>query len=375
MTKRYFSNNTLDDATPLLQVEDAQAHLIQSITFIIDSCPPTLPWSEKNNDAIYRGFFKGPTSIAYFFLCLSHTQPTLIIKDKLPQEWCQAYLSCGQDAILPIFDKTCGVTNEYLAFNTLKACLTKDLMYAHKVQQALTSLSTNPTYSEWFNGRAGSLYILRLLNHHLPSLIPLNQTLTTSIIQHLLSQAPWTWQGHQYLGPVHGEIGIFTQIILSDPSYAQTLEPKLSTLLDFQDPTGNWPTTPDVNGEYIQFCHGASGFVLSLSTLRPYFPALQPRIDDAMSHGRRLIWEKGLLVKEPCICHGITGNALALEGKEREHFLALATPDSIRQGIEDGVYVRGDESFGCLFGEAGRAWAWMGMVEEVEVGIPMYTDV
>ena len=372
MSISYFPNH----AENPLREKDPQALLLQSITIILYKCPPTLPWSEKNNEAIYRGFFKGPTSIAYFFLCLSHAQPTLIIKDKTPSEWCQAYLSCDQDTVTPTFDKSCGVTNEYLAFNTLKACLTKDPSYAHKVQQALTNLGTDPTYSEWFNGRAGSLYILRLLNHYLPSTIPENQKLINSLIDHLLTQFPWTWHGHQYLGPVHGEIGILTQIILSNPSYAPKLEPKLSTLLDLQDTSsGNWPTVPGIDQGYVQFCHGAPGFVLSLLPLRPYFPALHARIDAAIDRGRNLIWERGLLVKEPCICHGITGNALALEGEQREHFLTFATPDRVQQSVADGTYVQGDESFGYLWGEAGRAWAWMSKVDGVHRGVPMYTDV
>jgi hypothetical protein len=107
----------------------------------------------------------------------------------------------------------------------------------------------------------------------------------------------------------------------------------------------------------IQFCHGAPGFMISLLAIRPYFePALQARIDSAVQRGRKLTWNKGLLTKEPNVCHGITGNALALEASDRDHFLSLATPANIKQGIEDGRFEKDEDPYGLLWGEAGRAW-------------------
>jgi hypothetical protein len=41
---------------------------------------------------------------------------------------------------------------------------------------------------------------------------------------------------------VHGEIGIVTQIVLSDAPYAPKLENKLLSLLKLQNTEGNWPT-------------------------------------------------------------------------------------------------------------------------------------
>jgi hypothetical protein len=50
---------------------------------------------------------------------------------------------------------------------------------------------------------------------------------------------------------------------------------------------------------------------------------------------------------------------LALESQQREHFLALATPEKVEQGVTDGMFEKESESFGLLWGEAGRAWVWM----------------
>ncbi len=67
----------------------------------------------------------------------------------------------------------------------------------------------------------------------------------------------------------------------------------------------------------------------------------------------------GLLTKEPDICHGITGNAMTLEVRQREHFLCFATPERIDQDIADGIFEKSSDEFGMLWGEAGRARVWM----------------
>jgi hypothetical protein len=50
--------------------------------------------------------------------------------------------------------------------------------------------------------------------------------------------------------------------------------------------------------------------VHALLAVRGEFPGLEGRIDGAMERGRDVIWEKGLLRKEPSLCHGIFGNGL-----------------------------------------------------------------
>lgn len=41
----------------------------------------------------------------------------------------------------------------------------------------------------------------------------------------------------------------------------------------------------------VQLCHGAAGFLYSLVALRPHFPALQDRIDQAIAKGRECFVE------------------------------------------------------------------------------------
>lgn len=167
-----------------------------------------------------------------------------------------------------------------------------------------------------------------------------------------------------------------TQIVLGNPSYAPKLEAKLSSLLDLQVVDGNWPVVPGKDIGLVQFCHGAPGSIISLVAIRPHFTAhLQARIDAAVERGRKVTWEKALLTKEPNICHGIIGNALALKAPERDHFLGFATPEKIKQGIADGRFEKDEEPYGLLWGEAGRAWVWMNVVNSSVDGIIPYTDI
>jgi hypothetical protein len=376
-TDRYFLNTT----NPLLKLGNTKEHLLQEISYILQHCPPKLPFASVDRlGRCHRGLFLGPTALAYFFLLLSKSDkhPILVIEGKTPLEWCHAYLNLGQEDADPLFDVSCGISNPYLAFNTVYACAHNDGAAVTKVLSALKNLGTAPGHCEWLNGRAGALYLLRVIKKFLPTIYTeeIDQTVK-KLIEEIMTQDPWVWAEREYLGTVHGNIGILTQIMLSDPSLAPRLEDKLSTLLDQQLETRNWPVVKeqDIDTGLIHFCHGAPGFIISLLAIRSYFPTLNERIELAIEKGRALIWEKGLLRKEPNLCHGIVGNALALEGERREHILACATPEKVREGISEGNFVAEDIGrFELLWGAAGRAWVWM----DWEVGegrVVLYSDV
>jgi lantibiotic modifying enzyme len=161
------------------------------------------------------------------------------------------------------------------------------------------------------------------------------------------------------VGAVHGAIGIITQIILTDAAWAPKLEAELATILTYQYESGNWPSSiPPGRDRLIQVCHGAPGIILSLVSIRQFFPKLHSRIDRAIENGRKAIVERGLLTKEPCLCHGISGNALALEQKDFEHFLTHTTGHEMKAMEKDGMMEKSDDPSGLWTGEAGRAWAW-----------------
>ena len=290
----------------------------------------------------------------------------------------------------------------------------------------------------------------------------------------MASPRPWKWHGTAYLGAVHGMTGILTQILLSRPDMAAELEPDLGALLSYQyddddydrnatgggrgsrssGSGGNWPSSiPPGKDRLVQFCHGAPGIVTSLVSLRRIYAAaaaaaasrsrrrhhhhdsngdsnghvntskaLLRRIDRAIARGRRCIMSRGLLTKEPCLCHGISGNGLALaasvdahehdhdrdrdHGRDRrhrtdpesedddkhekedddddedyisytqfEHFLTYTTGHEMKALARDGMMEPSDEPAGLYTGEAGRAWAWAVADGTLGCGFPGYNDL
>jgi hypothetical protein len=180
------------------------------------------------------------------------------------------------------------------------------------------------------------------------------------------------------VGAVHGSIGIITQIVLTNPRWAPKLEDDLGALLSYQFDSGNWPisiSTPPGPDLILEVCHGSPGIVISLECIKQYFPNLQEKIAQAIQRARDDILERGLLTNEPCLCHGISGNALALDGLDFERFLSCTTGDEIEALDRDGILVKSDNPSGLWTGQAGRAWAWAVADRALEKTLLGYNDV
>jgi hypothetical protein len=164
----------------------------------------------------------------------------------------------------------------------------------------------------------------------------------------------WEWHGKEYLGAVHGSIGIVTQIAMSCDAMALKrkegvqeqilgpLEAILSSLLTKQRADGNWPPRVDSrkdNDDLVQFCHVAPGFAISFQALMDHrlFLGIQG-MNETISKERKVIWERGRLTKEPCLCHGTTRNAMALSRDQREHFLGYTTQEMVRDLQSEGLF-------------------------------------
>lgn len=313
------------------------------------------------------GLYAGSTSISYLFWRLSGIYPELRISNKKLSFWCLKYLDISKQAQVmgaKVDSAHCGVANEHLALLALEATIKKDTALLDKLCSYATTITpaSDTGSDEWLYGRAGYLYLLRMVRASFKGdtyALSLIQKTIEAIVRRISSSPkPWNWHGKVYLGAAHGAIGIILQVILSSPSSAPEYQQTLESLLSQQYPSGNFPSSlPAGSDRLVQFCHGAPGFVIALVSIRPYFPELQNRIDAAIEAGRKVTWERGILTKTPCLCHGIAGNALALVGeKETEHFMshmssaALAELDKLDEDEhrDDGLFT----------GEAGRAWAW-----------------
>ncbi len=374
---RYFRNDA-----PLSR-RDPHKQLIASLTRLVTDYPPaSIPPG--------GGLYFGPVSIAYLFFILQPVYQDLEIEGRPMGAWSAAYLQQAQDHMGEYpgpSTRRCGVSDDIMALLALGAALAKDADLAQELC-AYAAVTTDPAAGdEWLYGRAGYLYLLRLVRASFATpdvdddagkrvrrmLADTADEVVEAIME---SGRPWKWHGKAYVGAVHGSVGIVTQIVLTDPSWAPKLEADLGALLSYEFPSGNWPSSiPADRDRLVQFCHGAAGIVASLLSIRQYFPNLHDRIDGAIRRGRACIVERGLLTKEPCLCHGISGNALALEDAEFEHFLTYTTGHEMKGMAKDGILEKSDHPSSLWCGEAGRAWTWAVADRELEKRFPGYNDV
>ena len=202
----------------------------------------------------------------------------------------------------------------------------------------------------------------------------LNGAISSTIDSILKASFPWKWHHKPYLGVVHGSFGIITQVLLSSPLHArpelvECLQPMLVTMLDEQLPSGNFPSSHGKTGDdrLVQFCHGSPGVMVSLHSIRLFYKDnrdLLARIDNAIAKAQLDLLARGLLVKSPCLCHGITTNALAItDEKKMLEYLSYMSIELLEGGIGQKLgwmseAGRTDDFAGLYTGEAGRAWAW-----------------
>ncbi|KAK4498717.1 hypothetical protein PRZ48_009227 [Zasmidium cellare] len=371
MPPRYFKNDA-----PLAR-RDPRRQLEASLTRLVNDNPP-------NEIRPGGGLFKGPVSVAYVFLVLQQMYPDLVIEGHALGTWSAAYLKQAQDNIAtypgPSIGK-CGITDDILSLLAIGAASSKDAEMAANLCDYSAEAIEPETENEMLYGRAGYLYLLRLVKASFvddPKTLQLITDTQDDVIDVILdSPRPWKWRGKTYIGAVHGAMGIITQVVLTNPQkYAEKMETELAVLLTYQYDSGNFPSTvPPERDRLVQVCHGAPGVVTSLLSIRPHFPNLHEKIDKAIAKGQECILERGLLTKEPCLCHGISGNALALEDAEFEHFLTYTTGHEMKSMEKDGMLEKSSAPESLFFGEAGRAWTWAVADKELEKRILGYNDL
>jgi len=204
----------------------------------------------------------------------------------------------------------CGIVDDIMALLAIGAASSKDAEMAANLCDYSAEVIAPESENEFLYGRAGYLYLLRLVKASFlddPVTLQLITDTQDDVIDEILfSPRPWKWRGKAYVGAIHGTIGIITQVVLTNPQkYAREVEAELAVMLSYQYDSGNWPSSvPPEKDKLVQLCHGAPGVIVSLKSIEAYFPALKDKIDKAITKGRECIWERGLLTKEPCICHG-----------------------------------------------------------------------
>jgi lantibiotic modifying enzyme len=308
---RYFENPTTRS-----RKVDAHGELLASLGRLTKLYPLvhtcSTGWS-------FHGLYSGPTSIALLFYRLSQVYPDLEFEHQSLYQWAQAYLHLGARAHERIPTPShCGIGDETLARLALEAIISKDTGLAKQFcsYAEVVNSPTDDGSNEWLYGRAGYLYLLRLCqgvfstDRNPGTAARLERAVRSTVNRILAVPQPWVWHGKQYLGAAHGAMSVITQVVLSMPSTAPRLQPLVLELLNHQLPSGNFPSSlPAGSDRLVQFCHGGPGFVISLRSLLPFFPEIAKKIEDAIRKAQSDIWQRGLLTKEPCLCHGIAGNS------------------------------------------------------------------
>ncbi|KAL3268793.1 hypothetical protein HHI36_007889 [Cryptolaemus montrouzieri] len=178
--------------------------------------------------------------------------------------------------------------------------------------------------NEYLYGRAGYLYAVLYINKnvHPP---PFADDFIRKIIEMMLIcgkneakagkfKCPLMYQWHDsyYLGAAHGLSGIL-YLMLQVKEYFTESElntlviPTIDYLSTLRFPSGNYPSSMgrDVD-RYVQWCHGAPGFVYLFSQAYKVFG--DPKYLQLALEAGEIVWQRGLVRKGYSICHGVSGN-------------------------------------------------------------------
>ena len=319
----------IPNTMPAQTLTVAPADLLQlSLAELLRRSPPRNDYSTPSEDEdMFGGLLMGPTSAAYLFLQMSARHPELRLQGHDALYWARKYME-GDRGKLLLEDGCCGLLAEKLAFEAVRASISREQGHVLALLENMSKLlapapagEKDLFAAEMIYGRAGALYMLRMVRHWVPDCADLLEEPIGQLAQRILDMdddgnGNWIWNDSRYFGAPHGDVGIITQIVLGVPSLAPKLAGKLEELLDLQTPEGNWQSTSiaqasaDSGPGRVQFCHGAPGFTYALRSLKPHYPALHDRMDKAIEKGYGITWSNGLLRKEPNLCHGLFGNGL-----------------------------------------------------------------
>lgn len=196
---------------------DPYKQLKASLTRLVNEHPPaSIPPT--------GGLYKGPVSVAYTFLILQQMYNDLEIEGQLLGTWSAAYLKQAQDTIGdypgPKPGK-CGITDDILALLAIGAATSKDVDMVGNLCDYSAEVLDVETDNEFLYGRAGYLYLLRLVKASFiddPKTLQLITDTQDDVVDAILdTPRPWKWHGKTYVGAIHGAIGIITQVVMTDP--------------------------------------------------------------------------------------------------------------------------------------------------------------
>lgn len=194
MEPRYIENNF----SPLLTLATDNTYMQDALEDIVTNYPPREEYEPKE----LAGFWHGPTGLAYIFLHVSDAHPHLEIAGHDALTWAKLYIHKGRDHI-QLDPKRCGIGSELLAGHAVRACIMRDLDQVTGFLSYVDPVLKGEYPNELLHGRAGTLYLLRMMRHWVPACAPLLEEAIAKISQKIIEDGPeWTWYGGRYLGAV-----------------------------------------------------------------------------------------------------------------------------------------------------------------------------
>eukprot|EP00051_Salpingoeca_urceolata_P013026 m.162856 g.162856 ORF g.162856 m.162856 type:complete len:426 (+) comp17675_c0_seq5:67-1344(+) len=211
-----------------------------------------------------------------------------------------------------------------------------------RAMQSLLELRSNvaeldPGENELLYGRAGYLYALLFVRRHVGEHGPLLAAAVDDVVSQLLRYGrearrggpfslAYAWHDKCYLGAAHGLCGILQAVLLARRWFPDAVDADdLGVVLMCVDElvaqtfeSGNLPSSFTNNKDrLVQWCHGAPGLVPLLGEVVRVCRELGDggrltRMIAAAGAAARVCGMQGLLRKGVGLCHGISGNALAL---------------------------------------------------------------
>ncbi|VDO26329.1 unnamed protein product [Onchocerca flexuosa] len=129
----------------------------------------------------------------------------------------------------------------------------------------------------------------------------------------------YQYHGRHYLGTAHGLMGILQMLLcfiefLDEGAKSDVLE-TVDWILSLQLKNGNIPSKVEEEGidrgenELVHWCHGATGAVHLM--IVAYLQTHNEKYLKSANAALNLIWQKGILMKGPGICHGAAGSGYA----------------------------------------------------------------
>ena len=209
-------------------------------------------------------------------------------------------------------------------------------------------------------GRAGAIQAILFLRQAIPG--DRTEELTTDCVltlardiiaegqRYAASQRPnielpllWKWHDTHYLGAAHGVVGILHTLLCLSPQELSILNEEFDihnkiqqTIKALYDkycwPSGNLDSSikdPRYHrhqrvDRLVHWCHGATGHVLLLMKAYEVYKDIK-YMQRAAQIADNVLWKRGLLKKGVGLCHGISGNAYALQAVGRYENRAVTT--------------------------------------------------